>query len=205
MPDIGEDLLLFPSNRFKAMEARKDELVNERRELSGTYKELQRRGRKLEVIKKEKDKILAALEAKCNDLQMLKFGQIIDLDSLDSMALSTAAVDLKEKIKLQEQKNELLVNTEKRKLKKAAQELMQVTDKNTKILTKIGDLTARMHGLQSNLDDSTDDGVVGSEDPSANKEAQERRRLVHLVRLQAREVDALKAEINMLRRKGGHQ
>merc|ERR1712100_166843 len=151
------------------------------------------------------DKIIAALEAKCTDLQMLKFGQIIDLDSLDSMALSTAAVDLKEKIKLQEQKNELLVNTEKRKLKKAAQELMQVTDKNTKILTKIGDLTARMHGLQSNLDDGTDEtNITASADPSANKEAQERRRLVHLVRLQAREVDALKAEINMLRRKGGH-
>jgi hypothetical protein len=33
---------------------------------------------------------------------------------------------------------------------------------------------------------------------------EERNRLIQLVKLQAKEVDALKAEINMLRRKGGH-
>ena len=36
------------------------------------------------------------------------------------------------------------------------------------------------------------------------QELEERQRLVQLVKLQAKEVDALKAEINMLRRKGGH-
>ena len=35
-------------------------------------------------------------------------------------------------------------------------------------------------------------------------EKQERQRLVHIVKLQAKEVEALKLEINMLRRKGGH-
>merc|ERR1711918_224181 len=109
------------------------------------YRDQQKRGRKLDVIKKEKNKVTDQLNEKCTDLQMLKFGQIIDLNSLDRMAVSSSVVDLKEKIKLQEQKNELLVNAEKRKLKKAAQELMQVTDKNTKILAKIGELTARMH------------------------------------------------------------
>ena len=36
------------------------------------------------------------------------------------------------------------------------------------------------------------------------QEVEERQRLIQLVKLQAKEVDALKAEINMLRRKGGH-
>ena len=35
-------------------------------------------------------------------------------------------------------------------------------------------------------------------------ERQERQRLVQLVKLQSKEVEALKLEINMLRRKGGH-
>jgi hypothetical protein len=205
MPDQVEELLFFPSDRFKIMQARKDELVDEKKKLWIKYKEQQRRGRRLEVIKKDKEKIISQLNDKCTDLQMLKFGQIIDLNSLDRMAVSSSVVDLKEKIKLQEQKNELLVNAEKRKLKKAGQELMQVTHTNTQKLAKIGDLTSRMHSLQLALDEGTDESnIVSAEDPSASKDAQERRKLVNLVRLQAREVDALKSEINMLRRKGGH-
>merc|ERR1711934_936366 len=83
------------------------------------YKEKQKRGRRLEAAKKEREKLIAELNEKCVDLQMLKFGQIIDLNSLDRMAVSSAVVDLKEKIRVQEQKNELLVNAEKRKLKKS--------------------------------------------------------------------------------------
>merc|ERR1712032_1271254 len=133
-----------------------DELVDEKRILWMKYKEKQKRGRRLEAAKKEKEKLIAELNEKCVDLQMLKFGQIIDLNSLDRMAVSSAVVDLKEKIRVQEQKNELLVNKEKRKLKKAAQELMQVTHANTQKLTKIGDLTQRMHNLQGALDEGTE-------------------------------------------------
>ena len=205
VPDQVEELLFFPSDRFKVMQARKDELVEEKKKLWMKYKEQQRRGRRLEVIKKDKEKIISHLNDKCTDLQMLKFGQIIDLNSLDRMAVSSSVVDLKEKIRVQEQKNELLVNSEKRKLKKAAQELMQVTHANTQKLSKIGDLTERMHSLQLALDAGTDESnIVSAEDPSASKDARERRKLVHLVRLQAREVDALKTEIQLLRRKGGH-
>jgi ABC-type phosphate transport system ATPase subunit len=36
------------------------------------------------------------------------------------------------------------------------------------------------------------------------EEAIERGRLVQMVKLQGKEIDALKVEVNMLRRKGGH-
>ena len=45
---------------------------------------------------------------------------------------------------------------------------------------------------------------VADQGPAQQKSLEERNRLVQLVKLQAKEVDALKAEINMLRRKGGH-
>lgn len=44
-------------------------------------------------------------------------------------------------------------------------------------------------------------GQVG---PSKEAMKVEREQLVNLVKLQAKEMEALKAEINMLRRKGGH-
>lgn len=41
--------------------------------------------------------------------------------------------------------------------------------------------------------------ALGSRGPSLRKEAEERDRLVALVKLQVRELDAIKAEINLLR------
>ena len=79
------------------------------------------------------------------------------------------------------------------------------THANTRILTETSALTARMHRLEKGLNSTAGAGEPASNnDPALKKDAEERRKLVHLVRLQAREVDALKAEIMMLRRKGGH-
>ena len=41
--------------------------------------------------------------------------------------------------------------------------------------------------------------AFGSREPSLRKEAEERDRLVALVKLQGRELDAIKAEVNLLR------
>merc|ERR1711939_110233 len=41
-------------------------------------------------------------------------------------------------------------------------------------------------------------------DPNVEQKAAERAHMMDLVQMQANEIDALKAEINMLRRKGGH-
>lgn len=93
----------------------------------------------------------------------------------------------------------------KRAVKTKQQELMQHTVANTTMLKEISALTDRMHRLEKGLNTTATAGEpVSNNDPAAKKDAEERRKLVHLVRLQAREVDALKAEILMLRRKGGH-
>merc|ERR1711934_467144 len=101
------DIVLgIPVSETRCLEAKMvpNEVVDEKRILWMKYKEKQKRGRRLEAAKKEKEKLIAELNEKCVDLQMLKFGQIIDLTSLDRMAVSSAVVDLKEKIRVQEQK-----------------------------------------------------------------------------------------------------
>ena len=53
---------------------------------------------------------------------------------------------------------------------------------------------------------STQGQLSAAEDTSrsAGMDEEEKQRLVQLVRLQEREINALKAEINLLRMKGGH-
>merc|ERR1711871_1043734 len=75
---------------------------------------------------------------------------------------------------------------------------------NTKKLEKIATLTHQQYSLEKELNSSTGGASAADQEPALRREVEERNRLVQLVKLQAKEVDALKAEINMLRRKGGH-
>jgi hypothetical protein len=70
-------------------------------------------------------------------------------------------------------------------------------------LERIAQLTHQQQTLEKELNTG---GSGGSSDQGGimRRDVEERNRLVQLVKLQAKEVDALKAEINMLRRKGGH-
>ena len=60
-------------------------------------------------------------------------------------------------------------------------------------------LFERQQKLESDLNSKTP--MAGREEAS---EKRERQHLVQLVKIQAKEVEALKLEIKMLRRKGGH-
>lgn len=81
--------------------------------------------------------------------------------------------------------------------------LTQLTRENTELLESIGQYTAKQQRLEKELNAAG--GVhVSDGGPAQRKEAEERARLLQLVKLQAKEMEALKAEIGMLRRKGGH-
>ena len=84
-----------------------------------------------------------------------------------------------------------------------AMSLEQVTKQNTDKLERVAELTAAQHRLEKELN-GTQSRMVVEVGPSKEKMKAEREQLVSLVKLQAREMEALKAEINMLRRKGGH-
>ena len=86
--------------------------------------------------------------------------------------------------------------------------LRSVTRQNTIYLTRVATSSARQFQLEKDLDfskSSSNDGMKNNiSGPLSCSEAEERNRLVALVKIQAKEIDALKMEINLLRRKGGH-
>ena len=89
----------------------------------------------------------------------------------------------------------------KKQMDEAAAELSAATKQNTEKLQRVAELTAAQHRLERELN-STQSRMVAEVGPSKEKMKAEREQLVSLVKLQAREMEALKAEINMLRRKG---
>lgn len=65
------------------LRGRISEIADETKALKNDFKSLQKDQRRLARDKKAIDAQIAASEAKCEDVQMLKFGQIIDLSVLE--------------------------------------------------------------------------------------------------------------------------
>ena len=90
----------------------------------------------------------------------------------------------------------------RREIASSQESLIDITQENTVNLERIAQLTEQQQTLERDL--NTGGGGGGDQAGIMRRDIEERNRLVQLVKLQAKEVDALKAEINMLRRKGGH-
>jgi hypothetical protein len=143
---------------------------------------------------------LRELDARAVDVQMLKFGQIIDLERIESVGVNKIAEELNEKIKKVEAAQELALTQIHDKLKQAKNDLKVATEESTQSLNTVAALFERQHALETSL--NSKQAQVAPKD--AGKERKERTSLVQLVKIQAKEIEALKLEINMLRRKGGH-
>jgi len=150
-----------------------------------------------QALKGEK---IRELDARARDVQLLKFGQIIDLERIESVGVNKAAEDLRDRIKKVEVTQEQALQGWQGKLKDAKHSLKDATEHSTKSLNTVASLFERQHALEASLNQKQ--SAVPPKD--AGVERKERTSLVQLVKIQAKEVEALKLEINMLRRKGGH-
>lgn len=78
------------------------ELDDERATLRHQQKELRRQHTQLKSDKEAKQVHLAGLNAKCRDVQLLKFGQVIDVALLDTIGVRNKGADeLREALKQQ--------------------------------------------------------------------------------------------------------
>jgi hypothetical protein len=85
---------------------------------------------------------------------------------------------------------------------------LRATEDNTALLTQMGTLSARQLSLERELNEGGAAAARGLQDDAATQqqleqEMRERNKLVKLVKLQARELEALKQEIGLLRGKDG--
>tara|TARA_B100000482_G_C12598853_1_gene294349 strand:+ start:1027 stop:1605 length:579 start_codon:yes stop_codon:yes gene_type:complete len=155
----------------------------------------------------------------------LRFGQLIKLELLDrdsqankgtlpimnqqfKLLLPIGEEELYIKVKAIERQHLSQIQRLQHRQEVLKERLLSVTKVNTEALTQIATLSSRQFNLESKLGTGTSNRASGpnilDSAPTIRIEVEERNRLVALVKLQGKEIDALKAEINLLRRKGGH-
>lgn len=178
------------------------ELEEEKAGLRKQQRQLKKEHVQLLKAKKAKEEKLGELEQRAREVQLLKFGQEIDLEALENMSSNKHADELRAQLAQQEAKFAKELAEWEARVAEAGAELSKVTRANTSKLEKVAQLTKTQHKLEKDLN-STQSKMVADVGVSKERLKQEREQLVSLVKLQAKEMEALKSEINMLRRKGG--
>ena len=195
---------VFSDARLEKLRRRIGELNLEIVQDKEIFKGLHKQKSALEKDKVVKEGLIAKQTGRCEELQMLKFGQLVDITALDKISVNNDEAELRVKSNALEISNEqeiFKIHAHHRQLKG---QLLDFTHQNTAKLNRVADLNGRQFFLEKELNGNKTGMQVVDDGPTLRAETEERNRLVALVKLQAKEVDALKAEINLLRRKGGH-
>ncbi|GLC74134.1 Cilia- and flagella-associated protein 44 [Pleodorina starrii] len=200
LPDDLSAALVFSATQLRRLQRRVDELEDEKAALRAAHKDLKREQAALLKDKAEKEKKVAELEARAHDVQMLKFGQVIDLELLDKVSSSRGTEDLKEELRKQELQYARELAEWDAKIAARMDELVVLTRENTACLNAVSELTAAQRKLETGLT-ATRKGLFSDPVQQRKAEVEERDALVQLVNAQAQEIDRLKTQLVALRRK----
>lgn len=135
---------------------------------------------------------------------MLRFGNLVDLDSLEVSGPSQIVLDLQHKFHKKEQQCIKSIEDSEGEFQKTQRDLTSCIQKNTNLLNLIRELGERQMELNKTLD-STNKAIFVDEDDEQKKEMRRQRQEARdTLELHAREIDMLRTEINLYKRKGGH-
>ncbi|KAJ3162408.1 Cilia- and flagella-associated protein 44 [Geranomyces michiganensis] len=200
LPSDLSGALVFMNQGLVRLRRRIKELQQEKADIRRQHKELRRMHVSLIKSRKEKQAKLQELEARAVDVQMLKFGQIIDLEKLERMGVNKNADELREKLAKEDVKRLKEVEDLQSEVIKLKEQLTEVTKNNTTRLERLVDLTDTKQNLEESLN-AAQLSVTAEYSGPQHREIVERQHLVTLVQTQAQEIEDLKREIEMLIRK----
>ena len=192
--------VIMKNDDLSRLQARIGELEIEVSSARRDFKALHKERLRLEKDVKTGKSSLEEWSRKCTDLQMLKFGKLIDLDELEAGSDTTKLVEAESNVKAIE--TEYLNSSVKLKQAKdrLQDKLSAITLDNTKLLKEISDLTGRKIDLNQILN-NPGEIVSGDKKLAMAKEIEEKKNIQNYIKMQAREIESLKGELAMLRRK----
>ncbi|GET87177.1 hypothetical protein, conserved [Leishmania tarentolae] len=176
-----------------------DQKVHRRDEVARLTAEVQ----PLKEARAASNRVFEEWQGKVNEVMLLRFGQYVDLEMLESCGSSWAIEAKKEELQHLELKWARCVKKVENQIAELRTHLQDKLFENTSFLQHLGDLESERQHIDSVLSEATSKTV---QQYSGTKVAsmQERAVLRELIAAQQEEIDALTAEILMLKRKGGH-
>merc|ERR1712151_1228832 len=204
LPSELNEHVVFTHEGLNRLMGRITELHQEIREVKANFRQLQRDFRLRKKDKNQAMQHIEDLQAKFQDIQMLKFGQTVDLDLIERSAPNKYVQELKEKVMEAEVEHRRKLAEWEKKIEKQKKELAKVTCDNTSLMEQIVSMGYSQMQLNAALNARIANVTVNDTEPLIELREMERERLKDLLNLQSKEIATLQAEINLFRKKGGH-
>jgi len=196
--------LVVPQQTIARLNKRIDELMVEREEEKVKFRNARHQHVLLTKGNKEKVQEVEVLEDKCNQAMMLKFGRIVDIDSLGTVTVSRAVEEARDAVR----QNEMKLAREEHKMELQVQalkgDLSKLINDNTHRLNKLAEMKSESDQIQQILDDYSNNTNPDDLQEKRLHDQEERQKLRNVVAHQSNEIQLLKDEIIRLTRKGGH-
>lgn len=153
---------------------------------------------------KENEKVRELRERDYNERQMLRFGNLVDLDNLEVSGPSGVVLELQNKFAKTEKRCIKMIEDAEGEFDQTQRELTTEMKNNTNLLNLIRQLGEEELDLDEKLDDSNKAIFVDEGDEKKRHIMEEKLKIKKLLEIQAKEIETFKTEINMYKRKGGH-
>ena len=192
--------VLFKKSSLNRLNDRIFELLTEVEEAKVSFKELKNERKKFTKERDTKRLEIAGLRKKVQDLQLLKFGKAIDIDEVEARADRSKEEDAEQLVRDAEENYRLEMYRLTKEMEQLQDKLAETTTRNTELLNVVADLTENKLNVTRALNAPQADSAIDT-DQEDIRDAEERKRIGSYVQLQAREIEALRYELIMLKRK----
>eukprot|EP00796_Vickermania_ingenoplastis_P009060 gene9060-6358_t len=196
-------VLVISDEELRRLDRRISELALEKRSRREEIASMSAEHQRLQDEKGNTQHVHDDWDDRVNDVMMLKFGQRVDLELLESCGTSRRIEAKKEELRNVELKWEREIRRHESRISALRDRLQATLIHNTHLLQDYSAYESERQALDRDLSAATKKTIQRYRGARVAT-AKDRMNLRNLISAQQREMDALNAEIIMLRRKGGH-
>jgi hypothetical protein len=201
--DLNNSVLITRAQLLQLID-RKRELDIEIADLKKKQAESKAREQDMKREINSNRKVMNEKEREYKERQMLRFGNLIDLDSLEVSGPSQAVLDKQLEYQKTEKKCIRDIEEKEAEFQKIQRELTACINQNTALLNMIRLEGEHQLDLNRKLDSTNKAIFVDDDNAEKQKSKQMKEHFKQKLEMQAKEIDILKTEINLYKRKGGH-
>jgi chromosome segregation ATPase len=192
--------VLIGTDTLATLRARVDALGSQCTQLQQRVRALKREAHTRAREVEQKQRVLATEEAHCREVQLLKFGQTVQLEALGQRPEEHADAQLKRKVRWIEELGERKTRQWEKRVRDAGDELLRATEENTALLEKAGRLRELQHQMELHNSQRHGQAVLGGAGRGAQQQVAA---LTEALQRNEASIDALKAELLALKSKQG--
>ncbi|XP_056259641.1 cilia- and flagella-associated protein 44 [Seriola aureovittata] len=204
VPSDLSSALVVDRTELSRLQERIKQLQVEKSQQRDLYTQARQQHVRLIHDRRDMDAKIQVLEKQCDELMMMKYGRLLDLEALQTLSGNRVLEELKQEKLIKEAAYAKEIKQWDAKVEEARQNLMEATKTNTERLLSMSNLLDHKRDLERKLNARQKKVGRPFQDYRRHVDQEEIHKLKILVKTQSQQAEVLRREIDLLSRKGGH-